>query len=57
MASAIAPTVSEDGSTDVRIDGSLARALGVVAAQITSVGLRVVSALLETNQIHQAASL
>jgi hypothetical protein len=32
MASAITPTVREDGSIDVRINGSRARALGVVAA-------------------------
>ena len=32
MASAIASTVPEHGPTDVRIDGTLARAWGVVAA-------------------------
>jgi hypothetical protein len=32
LASAIASTVPENGSIDVRINGSLARALGVVAA-------------------------
>jgi len=46
MASAISSTVSEDGSTDVRVDGSLVGALGVVAAKAASVGLRVVFALL-----------
>ena len=56
MASAISSTVSEDGSTDVRVDGSLAGALGVVAAKAASVGLRMVHTLFETDQIHQAAS-
>lgn len=56
MASEIASTVREDGSTDVRVNGSLAAALGVVAAQIAPACLRVVHALSETDQIHQAAS-
>jgi len=56
MASAISSTVSEDGSTDIRVDGSLAGALGVVAAQTPSVRLRVVQALFETDQIHQTTS-
>ena len=56
MGSAFASTVPEHGSTDVRVDGSLAGRFGVVAAETPSVGLRVVHALFETDQIHQTAS-
>ena len=56
MASAIASTVSENGSTDVGINGTLARALGVVSAWIAPDRLRVVQALSPADQIPQAAS-
>jgi len=56
MASAIACTVPENGPLDVRINGTLARAERVVAAEITPPRLRVVRALSKTDQIHQAAS-
>ena len=56
MASSIASTVREHGAIDVRIDGSLTRSWRVVTAQTTSVRLRMVFALFETDQIDQAAS-
>lgn len=56
MGSSISATVPEDGSANVRIDGALARGLGMVATQTAPHRLRLVRALSETNQIHQAAS-
>ena len=56
MAAAITSTMPGNGSIDVRIDGSLAPALGVVAAQIASHRLHVVRALSPTDQIPQTAS-
>jgi len=52
----IAATMREDGSADVRIDGALTRGLGAVATQAAPYRLRLVRALSETDQIHQAAS-
>ena len=56
MASSIAATVPGHGSANVRINGPLAWALGVVAAQIAHLRLCVVRALSKTDQIPQTAS-
>ena len=56
MAATIAATVRENGSADVRIDGALTWASGVVEAQTAPHRLRLVRPLSETDQIHQAVS-
>lgn len=55
MASAIVATVPGHGAIDVGVNGSLARASGMVAAKIASDRLYMVLAISKTDPIHQTA--
>ena len=51
LAAAVAATVPEDRSANVRLDGALAHVTRVVAAQTASRRLRLVRALPQTDQV------